>query len=157
MSFRLIHITKEYNQLRPKWFLSLWYVRQKLCSYLAPRLTLSPNGPKQASTWHTLPRSTIRCAQKPFPWPWYIQRKPCTYLASRLKLSPNGLKRAFAWSTLPRSTIRCIQNDVKVYGTLGASHAPILHQDWHYPQTDQNDFRAYGTFSTNRAPNLCLA
>jgi hypothetical protein len=30
------------------------------------RLSLSPNGPKQPSTWHTLPRSTIGCAQSDF-------------------------------------------------------------------------------------------
>jgi hypothetical protein len=26
MSFLLIHVTKEYNQVRPKQFLSLWYL-----------------------------------------------------------------------------------------------------------------------------------
>jgi hypothetical protein len=30
------------------------------------RLTLSPNGPKQASTWHTLHGSMIGCAQSDF-------------------------------------------------------------------------------------------
>jgi hypothetical protein len=29
-------------------FVSLWYVRRKPCTYLAPRLTLSPNRPKMA-------------------------------------------------------------------------------------------------------------
>ena len=33
--------------MRPKWFLSLWCIRHKPCTYLAPKLTLSPNGPKQ--------------------------------------------------------------------------------------------------------------
>jgi hypothetical protein len=46
--------------VQPKWFLNLWYVWRK------PRLTLSPNEPKQASTWHTLPKSTIWCAQNDF-------------------------------------------------------------------------------------------
>jgi hypothetical protein len=80
-----------------KWFPSLWYVWRKQCTYLAPRPTLSPNRPKQASTSHTLARSTIRCAQKPFTCPWYIQHKPCTYLAHRLTLSPNGPKQASTW------------------------------------------------------------
>jgi hypothetical protein len=43
-----------------------WYIRRKPCTYLVLRLTLSPNGVKQASTWHTLRRSTIRCAQNNF-------------------------------------------------------------------------------------------
>jgi hypothetical protein len=49
-----------------KWFPILWYVWRKLCTYLVPRPTLSPNGRKQASTWHTIPRSTIRNAQSHF-------------------------------------------------------------------------------------------
>jgi hypothetical protein len=35
-------------------------------NYLAPRLTLSLNGLKQASTCPTSPRSTIRCVQNDF-------------------------------------------------------------------------------------------
>jgi hypothetical protein len=37
--------TKECHQVRPKWFLCLWYVWRKPCTYLAPTLTLSPNRP----------------------------------------------------------------------------------------------------------------
>jgi hypothetical protein len=44
MSFHLTHITLEYHRVHPKWFPSLWYFRRKPCTYLAPRLTLSPNG-----------------------------------------------------------------------------------------------------------------
>jgi hypothetical protein len=46
MSFYLRFINKEYHRVRPKWFLSLGYVRCKPCTYLASRLPLSPNGPK---------------------------------------------------------------------------------------------------------------
>ena len=41
--------TKEYHRVRPKWFLILWCIRCKLCTYLAPKLTMSPNGPKRDS------------------------------------------------------------------------------------------------------------
>jgi hypothetical protein len=54
-SFQLTHITKEYHQLRPKWFSNLWYVLRKSCTYLASRLTLSPNRLKWSSTWNELP------------------------------------------------------------------------------------------------------
>jgi hypothetical protein len=55
LSFRLCLVTKNYHRVRPKWFLSLWYVWRKSCTYLAPTLTLSPNGWKQDSTWPTSP------------------------------------------------------------------------------------------------------
>jgi hypothetical protein len=59
----MTHITEEFHRVRPKWFLILWYVRCKPCSYLASELPLSPNGPKSASTWASSPRSTIGCVQ----------------------------------------------------------------------------------------------
>jgi len=49
--------------VRPKWFLSLWYVWRKPWTYLAPTLTLSPNGRKWDSTWPMSPRSSIGCIQ----------------------------------------------------------------------------------------------
>jgi hypothetical protein len=73
--FHLTHITKEYHQVCPKWFLSLWYVRRKPSTYLALRLTLSPYGPIRASTWPTSHRSTIGFVQNDF-WAY------CTFGAS---------------------------------------------------------------------------
>ena len=37
----------------PKWFLRLWCIRRKLCTYLELKLTLSPNRPKRDSIWHS--------------------------------------------------------------------------------------------------------
>jgi hypothetical protein len=65
-SFHLTHITMEYHQVCPKWFPCPWYFQHKPYTYLTLRLTLSPNGLKWASTWHTLLRSTIGCAQTDF-------------------------------------------------------------------------------------------
>jgi hypothetical protein len=64
--FQMTHITKEFHQVHPKWFLNLWYVRSKPCTYLASRLAQSPNGRKRAFTWPWSPRSTIRCVQNDF-------------------------------------------------------------------------------------------
>jgi hypothetical protein len=55
-----------YETTFPKRFLSLWYVHPKPCTYVLLRLTLSPNGPKRASTRSTSPRSSIGCAQNDF-------------------------------------------------------------------------------------------
>jgi hypothetical protein len=44
----MTHITYELRRVRPKLFMSLWYVQCKMCTYLASRLALSPNGPNRA-------------------------------------------------------------------------------------------------------------
>jgi hypothetical protein len=41
-SFHLSLVTLEYQQTRPKRFLSRWYVWRKQCTNLAPKQTLSP-------------------------------------------------------------------------------------------------------------------
>jgi len=64
--FHLTHVTLEYHHVRLKWFPCLWYGQRIPCTYLVPWLTLSPNRPKQASTWPTSPRSTIMCIQNDF-------------------------------------------------------------------------------------------
>jgi hypothetical protein len=128
MSFHLTHITKEYHQVCPKWFLSLWYVQRKLCMYIASRLTQSINGRKHASSWPTSPRSTIGCTQNDFWASFTFSTKQCTYLASRLALSPNRSKRASTWPTSRRSIIRWVQNDFSAYGMFGANREPILRQ-----------------------------
>ena len=125
-SFDLTHVTKENHQLRPKWFLSLWYIQRKPCTFLVSRLTLSINGPKQASVWPLSPRSSIWWCPKWFLSLWYVRRKSCTYLASSLALSPNGPNRSSTWASSPRSSTNCVQNDFWAYGMFGANHAPIL-------------------------------
>ena len=58
MKFHMTHITLEFHRMRPKWFLSLWYIWRKLCAYLASWLALSPNRPKQdytSASWLEVP------------------------------------------------------------------------------------------------------
>jgi hypothetical protein len=43
-----------------------WYNWCKPCSYLTPRLTLSPSRPKRDSTWPMSPRNSIGCARNDF-------------------------------------------------------------------------------------------
>jgi hypothetical protein len=43
LSFHLNLVTWEYQWLCPKWFLSLWYIQGKSCTYLALRFALCPN------------------------------------------------------------------------------------------------------------------
>jgi hypothetical protein len=65
-SLHLSLFNQEYQIVRPKWFLRLWCIRRKLCTYIALKLTMSTNGLKQASIWHTLSRSSIGCVQIDF-------------------------------------------------------------------------------------------
>jgi hypothetical protein len=46
--FHTTHVTYEFHRVRPKLFMSLWYVQFKPCTYLVSRLALSPNGPNRA-------------------------------------------------------------------------------------------------------------
>jgi hypothetical protein len=59
-------VTWEYHQVPQKRFMSLWYIWRKPCTYLAPTLTLSPNGLKRDSTWPSSPTSSIGCIQNNF-------------------------------------------------------------------------------------------
>jgi hypothetical protein len=126
-SFHLSLVTLDYHLVRPKLFLGLRYIWCIPCTYLALKLTLSPNGPKQASIWALSPRSTIRCIQNNLSLR-YVWCKPCTYHAPKLTLSPKELKRDSTWPTSPRSSIGCVQNGFWSYGTFGANCGPILHR-----------------------------
>ena len=46
-SLQLSLVTEEYHRVRPKRYLSLWYIWSKPCTYLALTLTPSPNGPNE--------------------------------------------------------------------------------------------------------------
>jgi hypothetical protein len=127
--FHVTHITKEFYRVHLKRFLSLWHVWHKLCTYLAPRLALPPNGPKWPFTWALSPRSTIGCVQNNFLSRWHIGCKPCIDLGSTLTLPPKRKKWDYTWPMSPRSSIGCVQNDVRAYVTFDANRSPILCED----------------------------
>jgi hypothetical protein len=127
-SFHLTDITYEYNWVRPKWFLSLWNVQRNPCTYLVLRLTLPPNGSKWASTWVTLPWSTIRCVQNYF-WAYGTFYATVHLACAEINTISKWSKMSFTWPTSPWSTIRCIQNYFWAYETFGANRAPILRRD----------------------------
>jgi hypothetical protein len=130
MRFHMTHVTYEFHSVHPKQFLSLWCIRCKLRTYLALwlALSLSPNGPKRASTLASSSRSTVGCIQR-ISEPLVVWRKPCNYLAPILTLSANGLKLDSTWPMSPRSSIGCVQNDFWIYCMVGAIHAPIYRQE----------------------------
>jgi hypothetical protein len=131
-SFHLSLVNLEYRLVRPKWFMTLWYVWRKSCIYLAPTLTPSRNSPKQGSTSAASLRSSIGFVQNDFQACGTFWRKSCTYLALTQTPSPNRPKQDFRWPTSPRSSIGCVQNDFRAFGTFGVNNAPILRQDLQY-------------------------
>jgi hypothetical protein len=48
MRFHMTHVTYEFHRVRPKLFMSRWYVQCKPCTYLVSRLALSLNRPNRA-------------------------------------------------------------------------------------------------------------
>jgi hypothetical protein len=63
MRFHMTHVTLKFHRVHPKWFLGLWFVHHKPCTYLVSRLALSLSGPNWGSTWSSSSRSTIWCVQ----------------------------------------------------------------------------------------------
>jgi hypothetical protein len=107
---------------RPKWFLSLWYVRHKPCTYLMSRLApCHMNWIKHPLEHHHL--GVLSGASKTISEPTVCLHKPCTYLELTPTLRPNGLKHDLTWPTSPRTTIGCVQNDFWACVTFGANRA----------------------------------
>jgi hypothetical protein len=122
--FDMIHVTLVFHWVRQKWFMSLWYVWCKPCTYLVSRLVESQNELNRACTWASSLRNTT--GPNRFLSQRYVWCKPCTCLASRLPVSRNRLNRACSCASSPRSNIGCIQNDFWANGMFGANCAPIL-------------------------------
>jgi hypothetical protein len=125
--FYMTHVSLEFHRVRPKWFMRLWYVWCKPWIYLAPRLTLYPNGPKRVSTWSTSPRSSIGCTQNDFRAYGMFGTNRAPILDQDLHCLQTNWNELSIWASSPRSTIWCVQNNFWVYGTIGANRAPILH------------------------------
>ena len=127
-SLHLSLFNYEYHRVRLKWFLSLWCIRRKPCTYLLPKLTVSKRTEARFHMTHII-KELYQVRPNWFLSISYVPCKPCIYLASRLALSPNRSNRAYTWAPSPRSTNRCFQNGFLDYGALGANHAHILHRN----------------------------
>jgi hypothetical protein len=82
MSFYLTHVTKEVHRVQLKGFPCPWCIKHILCTYLVPRLPLSANEQKGASTCPTSPKSSIGWAQNDF-WVYCTFRANCAPILHR--------------------------------------------------------------------------
>jgi hypothetical protein len=126
--FHTTHITYELHWVRPKLFMSLWYVQHKPSTYLVSRIALSPNGRNRAPPD---PRhlGVPSGASNTIYEPMVHLRKPSTYLALSLTLSQNRTKQDSTRPTSTRSSIGCLQYYFQAYGTFDANRAAIVHQE----------------------------
>jgi hypothetical protein len=170
-SFHLTHITKEFNRMRQKQFLSLLQVWRKPCTYLASRLTLSLKRLKRASIWPTSPRSSIGCAQKDFhalvPSAQTVHLS-CAEINTISKWTQTSIHLThitYEFHRVRPKKFRCswyIRRKPYTYLALRLTlslNRPKRASNWPMSPTSsigcaQNNFWAYCTFSANRAPVL---
>jgi hypothetical protein len=165
------HVTYEFYRVRPIWFPSLWYVHHKPCTNLASRLALSPNCPKQASTWASSGRSTIGCVQNNF---WAMVRLAqtvhlsCTdtnIVSKRTKMRFRMTHVTLVFHRVRpkrfRSLwyVRCKLRTYLAWRLALSPNGPKWAFTWALsPRSNigciQNVFWAYGMFGVNHAPIL---
>jgi hypothetical protein len=125
MRFHTTHVTYEFHRVRPKLFMSLWYVRCKPCTYLASWVALSSNGLNRAppDPHHLgVPSGASEMIYEPMVLLMQTEHLSCTDAKSISK-------RDSTWPTWPRSSIGCLQYYFWAYCMFDTNHAPILHQE----------------------------
>jgi hypothetical protein len=123
--FHTTHVTYEFHRVRPKLFMSLWYVQCKPCTYLASWVALSSNGPNRAppDPHHLgVPSGASEMIYEPMVLLMQTEHLSCTDAKSISK-------RDSTWPTWPRSSIGCLQYYFWAYCMFDTNHAPILHQE----------------------------
>jgi hypothetical protein len=158
----------------------MWYVRRKLCTYLAPTLTLSPNGPKRDSTWPTSLRSSIGCIQNNF-WAYGTFGLNVHLSCVKISTTSNQTETSFHLSLVTQElhrvspewflilwyvrrkpstylALRLVLSPNRLTLTL-SPNGPKRDSTWPTSPSSfivcvQNNFRAYGTFNANHAPIL---
>jgi hypothetical protein len=158
MRFHMTHVTKEFRQERPKRFTSLWYVRSKPCTYLASRLAISLNGPKQAYTSASSPMVRLvqtvhlSCTDTNTISKWIETRFDMSHVTEEFRrVRPKWFTSLwYIWCkpcTYLVSWLALSPNGSKwAYIWASSPRSTICFV--------QNDSRAYGMFGANCAPFL---
>jgi hypothetical protein len=145
------HVTLEFHRVRPKWFLSLCYVRRKSSNYVASRLALSPNGMKRAYIWASSPRSTIGCVQNDL-WAYGtfdanrtpILRQDKHYLQTKWHehpLEPRHLGVPSCASIMISEPMVCLAQTMHLSCTNTRSVSNGPKQDFTWPMSPRNSIR----------------
>jgi hypothetical protein len=158
--------------------MKLWYVWRKLWTYLAPILTLSPNGPKRDSTRPTSPRSSNGCVQNDF-WSYG------TFGANHAPILNQGeLHMQTNWNKLPFESrhkgvssslskmisevmvhltqtvhLSCTETNTISKRTKTSFHLSLVTQDYHpmHPKQFPSLWYVWRKPCTHHAPKLTLS
>jgi hypothetical protein len=157
--------------VRPKRFLSLWYVQHKPCTYIALTLTLSPKRTETRFHMTHSSRTSIGCIQDDFraygtfgknhaP----ILRQDYHYLqtdSNKLQLEPRHLGISPDASKMISEPMVHSAQTVHLYWTDSNTISKRIETRFRMTQSPmssigcvQDDFRADGTFDTNHRPIL---
>ena len=127
-SLHLSLFTQEYQQVLPKWFLRLWCIIRKPCTYLAPKLILALSTSNEIP-YDTRHQGVLQGVSKLISK--HMVRSKQTVHLSCIKISTisKSTEQSFHLSLLPRSSIGSVQNHFLAYAALCANLAPILHRN----------------------------
>jgi hypothetical protein len=105
--FHTTHVTYEFHLVRPKLFMSLWYVQCNPSPCLASRLALSPNGLNRAPTdpRHLGVQSGV-CKMSYEPMVRLVQSKPLSCI--KISTLSKRIEQSSNRPSPPWSTIGCV-------------------------------------------------
>jgi hypothetical protein len=167
----MTHVTYEFHRVRPKLFMSLWYIQCKPCTYLASRLALSLNGPNRAPPdprHKGVPSGAPKMIYEPVVRLTQTEHLSFTdantisiHIKTRFHMTHVNLEfhQVPLILFLSLQYIRCkpctnLASRVAL-SPKGSSRASTRALSPRSPiECVQNDFYAYGTFGANRAPIL---
>jgi hypothetical protein len=82
----MTHVTLEFHRVRPKWFLSLWYVQRKTVHLSCIKISTFSKQTESIIHLSLVTKEYHPVHPKWFLSLWYVWCKPCSNLASRLAL-----------------------------------------------------------------------
>ena len=145
----MIDVTKEFHWVRPKRYLSLWYVKNNPCTYVTSTLTPFANGPNE------IPQDP-RHLGDPSGASKMIS-EPMVCLAQTVQLSyinTNTISKPNEWDSTrpssPRRCIGCVQNDIWPMVRL----AQTVHQS--YVNTNTISKRTEWDSTWPTSPRSCI-
>jgi hypothetical protein len=169
--FHTMHVTFEFHRVRPKLFMSLWFVPCKPCTYLASMLALYPNGPNRAPPVprrRGVPSGVSKIIYEPMGRLTQTEhqfstdastvskqietRFHMTHITSEFQQVPPILYPSLRY--VRRKPCTKLASRVAL-SPNGPNPASTSASSPRYPiECVQNDFYAYGMFGANHAPIL---
>ena len=120
-----------------KWFLSWWYIWRKICTYVAPTLTLSPKERSEirhdnlgvlSGVSKMISESMVRSTQ--------TVHLSCIKISTISESNKTSFHLSLCHLVVPSGAFKTI---FWAYGKSSANHAPILHRHKHCLQMERRE------------------